>query len=255
MATVVCRGLRSWPCPGSPRRTHDTTPLGMGSFSFLEAVSAKDDDDGRGPVQRDGVYIHPLVVGPKPSLRLSQKSLELCTENLGNETGSDVSDNESTEPGVFSSMPSMEEERLSKTLHGRPRKGENHASASFPPPLTTIKETRDLQYKTHREQGRLVLEAVRTSSANTVFRAERSQGRLTLSFASEPAHIYHHYEEGHQKHRNPESVEETEGDKEDNVEAVEGCMFKRPSGCKDRDHRLQHENRGMSNWETFWVAT
>ncbi|KAI4368320.1 hypothetical protein MLD38_016893 [Melastoma candidum] len=225
MAAVVHRGLRPCPCPcpGS-RHTHDTIPSSMSSCSFLEAVSAKD-DDGRGPVQRDIVYIHPIVIGP-PSLKLGRKSLELCTENLGNETGSDVSDNESTASGVFSSTASPKEERPSKTLHSRARKAEKYANAGFPPPLTTIKETRDLQYKTCREQGRLVLEVVRTSSANTMFRAERSGGRLTLSFVGELARIYHHYKEDNQDHRNPESMEETEGVDVQEGERVQG---QRPS--------------------------
>ncbi|KAF1861314.1 hypothetical protein Lal_00014040 [Lupinus albus] len=108
------------------------------------------------------------------SVRLSQKSLELCTENLGNETGSD--EMMEKEVDLFSYSPSITWEYVEKKKEKR---------KNFPPPLTTIRVGGSdcLKMKPHREGGRLVIKLQPTGSC---FQAERSHGRLRLSFWRNP---------------------------------------------------------------------
>ncbi|KOM26596.1 hypothetical protein LR48_Vigan303s001800 [Vigna angularis] len=129
--------------------------------------------------------IHRLILS---SHRLSPKSLELCTENLGNETGSDIIESgiellssHSSECGDGEVSPGMiREKRERKAREGR----------SFPPPLTTITGSESIRVRPHREGGRLVLQLIKVPSS---FRAERSPGRLRLCFWTEMQHHHHHH--------------------------------------------------------------
>ncbi|KAL5182188.1 Protein FANTASTIC FOUR 3 [Glycine soja] len=104
-------------------------------------------------------------------LRLSPKSLELCTENLGNETGCD---DIITETGIeLLSSSSSSSTREQKSRKAR------EAARSFPPPLTTIRGSESIRVRPHREGGRLVLQLTKVPSC---FQAQRSPGRLRLCF-------------------------------------------------------------------------
>ncbi|KAK7405882.1 hypothetical protein VNO78_07494 [Psophocarpus tetragonolobus] len=81
-------------------------------------------------------------------VRLSPKSLELCTENLGNETGTNITDNT-----IDHFLSSSSSHSLSRTTN-EPRK-KLHQARTFPPPLTTI---RVIRVTPQREPGRLVLQ-------------------------------------------------------------------------------------------------
>ncbi|XVF19611.1 hypothetical protein REPUB_Repub11eG0125600 [Reevesia pubescens] len=145
-------------------------------------------------------YIHPLV--QRSASSLSKKSLEICTESLGSETGSDG----------FSSYPPSEtgdmEEDKEEDQELQPQKQERVAqlssfdeeprivkynydvakklsSPSFPPPIPSLslKDGARVRMKTHRDNGRLVLEAVSVPSQNN-FLAQRQDGRLVLTFSN-----------------------------------------------------------------------
>lgn len=144
-------------------------------------------------------YIHPLV---KRASSLSEKSLEICTESLGSETGSDG----------FSSYPSSEtgdEEEVKEEEEEEKQEVEQHeekvvvteefrvakyscsynkkssSPRSFPPPLPSLSrgDGPSLRMQSHRENGRLVLEAVSIPSQKN-FSAQRQDGRLLLTFVS-----------------------------------------------------------------------
>ncbi|KAE9593102.1 putative The fantastic four family protein [Lupinus albus] len=141
-------------------------------------------------------YIHPLVKKKKSCL--SEKSLEICTESLGSETGSD---------GLFSSLPSSEKEgdkeeeeeehqqqqqqqvEVEVEEEGEPKYNYGGGGATkkyspsrfFPPPLPSLGPS--LHMRTHRDNGRLVLEAVSAPSNNN-FCVQRQDGRLVLTFAA-----------------------------------------------------------------------
>ncbi|KAK7257580.1 hypothetical protein RIF29_31645 [Crotalaria pallida] len=140
-------------------------------------------------------YVHPLVKRSKSCL--SEKSLEICTESLGSETGSD---------GLFSSYPSSETEEEEKqeekeqvkvveqqqeeeqepknnyTTKKYSPSSSSSSSRSFPPPLPSLGPS--LHMRTRRDNGRLVLEAVSVPNNNN-FSVQRQGGRLVLTFANQ----------------------------------------------------------------------
>lgn len=131
-------------------------------------------------------YVHPLV--KRSASLLSQKSLEICTESLGSETGSDrfsSSDDldyspshkhEEEEEGVHDVKKELGAENYNFSI--------NHKSTvrSFPPPLPSLSHRNGpcLHMRPHRKDGRLVLEAIQFPSYN-YFHAERHGGRLRLT--------------------------------------------------------------------------
>ncbi|KAL9322617.1 hypothetical protein ACSQ67_010670 [Phaseolus vulgaris] len=129
-------------------------------------------------------YVHPLVRRSKSCL--SEKSLQICTESLGSETGSDGFSSYSpseTEDSEEEKEEKEEEEREKVELSHEEDfqvQEQNHAvkkssPRSFPPPLPS------LHMRSHRDNGRLFIEAVSVPSLNQ-FSAQRENGRLVLSF-------------------------------------------------------------------------
>ncbi|KAK8491756.1 hypothetical protein V6N13_070145 [Hibiscus sabdariffa] len=130
----------------------------------------------------ESTYVHPLF---NPSLSaLSDKSLELCTENLGSETGSDdfLDDDNDVFSLSSSSNPPTSRQHKSRRVPG----GKKAIGGDFPPPLTTISGAESVRLVSYRENGRLVITAEKAPYNNTIFRAERSNGRLRLSILKDP---------------------------------------------------------------------
>ncbi|CAL9201972.1 unnamed protein product [Musa hybrid cultivar] len=195
---------------------HDEEDL-PGQFDVWSAIQAQ---KAANPVASDAPapYVHPLV--RRSSSSLSQKSLEICTESLGSETGSDDFSSFLDELDHDYSLDiGAEKEEANHDMHDKPvvmeeggvwfrkketeevqvplRKGKEltsvnyHCSVSrqshlrsFPPPLPSISR-RDgvpcLHMRPHRREGRLLVEAVPVPSQN-YFHAQRGDGRLLLSF-------------------------------------------------------------------------
>ncbi|KAL1317028.1 hypothetical protein HN51_069140 [Arachis hypogaea] len=199
-------------------------------------------------------YVHPQV--KLSSVRMSPKSLELCTENLGNESGTDIMGDSGIH--VFtSSEQSTCTSSTTQCFGGNKKKMKKKKIAktkSFPPPLTTMRGSESIQVRPHREGGRLVIEITKApSTSSSCFRAQRSHGRLRLSLLD------------HQEEEEEEEEEEFEGEVEDEEETEEeegdkrcGVRIerekKRRSSCKEEG---DHENI-IRNWEwgeSIWVAT
>ncbi|OAY55812.1 protein FANTASTIC FOUR 3 [Manihot esculenta] len=145
----------------------------IGGWSFLQALS----NSFQGPkeaTEKENIYVHPLM--KRNSSKLSEKSLELCTENLGSETGSDTISLCLTESEA-GNLPTREQQKPRQLLGDRKAN-----SRSFPPPLTTMSGSESLRVRPHREDGRLIIKAIKAPSTHTYFQAERSDGRLRLSF-------------------------------------------------------------------------
>ncbi|XWS76412.1 hypothetical protein CRYUN_Cryun01aG0173900 [Craigia yunnanensis] len=251
--------------------SNDCTLIGnqnidMGGWSFLQSLANAKDS-----TEHDKVYVHPLVV--KSSASLSEKSLEMCTESLGSETGNEVSESSdefsllSLETVVYNPSKSRESLVTRKMSRG----------SSFPPPLTSISGSNGVQVKSHREGGRLVLQAVTNPPCHGYFHAERSDGRLRLSLLKDATPIFDnedgededqeevveedehgevvHYEENgvegeveeDESYREAEDMEGTSGNVGDEIGTGK---LPRPSSCKEsgRGHK------GLLNWE-FLVAT
>nr|XP_009789905.1 PREDICTED: protein FANTASTIC FOUR 3-like [Nicotiana sylvestris] len=153
-----------------------------GGWSFLEALDSAKKDNAE-----NEVYIHPLMKRSSSST-LSPKSLEMCTENLGSETGSDISES-IEENSCFLS------ERENSHDVGRSKRREiikkHYRISSFPPPLTSLNV---VQVRSQREGGRLILKA---TTCKSCFQTERADGRLRLSLLNDGinTHIPDSYEQ------------------------------------------------------------
>ncbi|XP_016494373.1 protein FAF-like, chloroplastic [Nicotiana tabacum] len=155
-------------------------------------LSKKKDDDDMSNLETP--YIHPLV--KRSTSSLSEKSLEICTENLGSETGSDTfSSYTPSETGdvaeedkddqqqqqQYCYSQSSEELRVVKYNYS---KKSSSFPKSFPPPIPSLANGENkpsLHMQSRRENGRLILEAISVPSRN-LFHAHRHDGRLLLTF-------------------------------------------------------------------------
>ncbi|KAL3647886.1 hypothetical protein CASFOL_008854 [Castilleja foliolosa] len=157
------------------------------------------------------VYVHPLV--KRSSSSLSLKSLEMCTESLGSETGNDMISN----IDEFYHQHALEKQSCNRKNQESPKKIKK--AINFPPPLTSISGNEGVQVKTHREDGRLVIKAFSFSCCRNYFQAERENGRLKLSFLR------------HSENDEPSDNEEEEVEKEnvnDNEDDLNGSYFDEP---------------------------
>lgn len=136
-------------------------------------------------------YIHPLV--KKSKSYLSEKSLEMCTESLGSETGSDWFSSSYTSSS--SEDTNSEDDGKMKTCYrdDNPKLIINHSlknkkkPSCLPPPLPSLtSQSQQLQMKSHRHNGRLFLflQAVVSVPSHNNFIATRQNGRLILTFAN-----------------------------------------------------------------------
>ncbi|KAL7126598.1 hypothetical protein ABFS83_14G199000 [Erythranthe nasuta] len=139
------------------------------SWDFLQAPE-------KPTTTNDTVYVHPLT---KSYSWMSTRSLEMCTETLGSETGTHIMD-EITYLAMEKRSSCGSEQPTTKTC-----KKIKHVT-SFPPPLTSIVGGRGgVEMRARREEGRLVIEAVASSSSRSCFKAERENGRLRLSLVKD----------------------------------------------------------------------
>lgn len=141
-------------------------------------------------------YIHPLV--KRSTSSLSEKGLEICTENLGSENGSDgFSSYTPSENGDVDEEKDyhhqqqeeynsqfFEELRVIKYNH-------NKRSSSFPPPIPSLARGGNkpsLHMQSRRQDGRLILEAV-SIPPRRLFHAHRHDGRLLLTLVDNSTSI------------------------------------------------------------------
>ncbi|KAG9153541.1 hypothetical protein Leryth_008495 [Lithospermum erythrorhizon] len=170
-------------------------------------------------------YVHPLL--RKSTSNLSLKSLEICTESLGSETGSEgfsshsnaqtrdekeYEKQEKNEPKILSS----EDFQVAKYNYN-PSHKKVPQNKSFPPPLPSLSSRNDgcnsLHMQPHRTNGRLVLEAVSVPQQNYL-QIDRQEGRLLLTFVNNDP----------QEPNTPEKLEEKVADFQevfDNFEAFD----------------------------------
>lgn len=122
-------------------------------------------------------YIHPLV--QRSSSSLSKKSLEICTESLGCETGSErlpsyqsseAKEGENTKPQPQPQKGKVQVQVLANYSISKACR----TTRNFPPSIPS------LQIHSHRVSGRVVLEASLFPPSN-VFSTQRLGGRLRLT--------------------------------------------------------------------------
>ncbi|CAK8573755.1 unnamed protein product [Lathyrus sativus] len=146
-----------------------------GGWNFVDALSNISQNTSMKETTTTPAYVHPQQ--KRSSLVLSPKSLELCTENLGNESGTDIVENDM----LLSLMGKTEEREPCRQVLGGSKKAKTQ---NFPPPLTTIRGSESLRVRPHREDGRLVIEFTKVPPRTSCFEAERSHGRLRLCFST-----------------------------------------------------------------------
>ncbi|KAF9677568.1 hypothetical protein SADUNF_Sadunf08G0121300 [Salix dunnii] len=244
----------------------------LGGWSFLQALSTTPEGP-KESMEGENIYVHPLY--NRSSSMLSEKSLELCTENLGSESGSEIIESSifslsSSDSGVGNS-PAREHQKPHRLLGAKKAN-----SRSFPPPLTTMRGSKSLQVRPHREDGRLIIRAVEAPSRHTCLHAERKDGRLRLSFVKDSTSDFDFMGVASTKeNRGNDKEDEIENDMDyvDDLDDGEGNFmpfeeevggddldidtapgmedFQRPRMCKEGEV----ENKGLLNWEPFLVAT
>ncbi|KAL2932764.1 Protein FAF-like chloroplastic [Bienertia sinuspersici] len=228
-------------------------------------------------------YVHPLV--KRTGSSLSEKSLEICTESLGSETGSDGFSYPSSDSDQEAEEEQEEEEEEEETEV----KGYNNNNvqqvvvginklynsnsvsvrgptskrsmmvpptrpSSFPPPLPSLAHRDDgsnLRIRSHRQDGRLVVEAVSVPSQNC-FRAQRQDGRLLLTFTST--------DDGDDDDNNETNYiqnNDVKGEKQERIQVMEddakGVMNvqrKRPSSCTAMT--MMTKVMDLTNKSTTW---
>ncbi|GLT36320.1 hypothetical protein SLA2020_107060 [Shorea laevis] len=174
----------------------------LGGWSFLQSLTTAKDS----AVNEPG-YVHPTV--KRSASMLSEKSLEMCTESLGSETGSDVSENSYEIPLL---SPETETGNPSKPSQNSKRM---HRSNSFPPPLTSMSSSSSVHMRPHREGGRLVLQAVTLPSPHSYLHAERSEGRLRLCLVKDSPPISDNEEESLEEEEEEEAAAAAEDEEEE----------------------------------------
>ncbi|ESQ41935.1 hypothetical protein EUTSA_v10015905mg [Eutrema salsugineum] len=217
-------------------------------WSFLQSLSSASSNSSSSSLsntkssEKEKTYVQ----RPSSCGALSNESLALCTENLGSETGSDVTDVED----LFSlSVSDVQTKKLreitteTKTLKSRK---ENVSPSDLPPPLTSMRGSQCIQMRPHREDGRLVMTATKAPPRNRCFQADRSNGRLRLSIMKDSDEFVENKEETIE----PEETEEYE-EEEDDDEVMGMENVQRSRRCVKGDRK----NRGLLNWESFCVAT
>ncbi|KAG8373045.1 hypothetical protein BUALT_Bualt12G0130000 [Buddleja alternifolia] len=151
-------------------------------FDFPQTIPNKETPE------KQSIYTYRSDTKSPPS-RLSAQSLEICTENLGSESGSDIAAGSIT-GGDFSSSPSFDSSNPIEKSKDETKSSRNPNSTSsrrrfdnFPPPLTTMSGSSSLQVRRRRDGGRLIIDTVEAPQPrDSCFQAERSDGRLRLCY-------------------------------------------------------------------------
>ncbi|KAL2463794.1 Uncharacterized protein Fot_53450 [Forsythia ovata] len=122
-------------------------------WSSLQNLSSTSPQSAK---ENDSPYIHPFDKKSLFSKTSENISLELCTENLGSESGTDSSD-----CSIFSnSYSSLQNEPEKPKQESRNFNKAANSSRSFPPPLTTISGgSNSLQVRRHCDGDRLIIQA------------------------------------------------------------------------------------------------
>lgn len=203
-----------------PQAAEVKTNTEFGSWGFLQTTPKETGDSY--------TYTHPSSK-TTPFSRLSPKSLQLCTENLGSETGSDIITDTCT---IFSSSPppfttpSPNSDQISvcrnraesdycnnqrtttTTTTSTKKPNSRREIKNFPPPLTSMSGSGSMQVRHHREGGRLIIEAVEAPFRNSYLQAERSDGRLRLCFLTAAGGEQEHDDDDDEEEEQQEQGEE-----------------------------------------------
>lgn len=228
----------------------------IGGWSFLQSLcEAKGIVRNREDETKKPAYVHPA----DQKLSVAKLSLEMCTESLGNESGSETGDEISLLALEATCIP-----MISLTVNPREETYSTVRENSFPPPLKSVKGFNcSRMVKSYTEDGRLVVQAIRDCSPPRCFVSERCEGRLRLCL-SENSLLSH---DGDEEFEENESEFEARDEDEDNEKGLEddaeededevkigNNKFRRP---RRRCNENGCEPKTMHKWkqQQFWVTT
>ncbi|XP_059295713.1 protein FANTASTIC FOUR 3-like [Lycium ferocissimum] len=218
------------------------------NWSFTQILNNPTSYNYQPDNKENAIYIHPST--KLSSSVMSTRSLDMCTEILGSESGSFLSesmDERDSSRGVQRSKCREFKKRIKKTV-------------DFPPPLTSISGMERVRVKSHREGSRLVLRAVSISACSSYFQAERANGTLRLSWLKKGLTSLKNDSTSYVEDK-VEQITEVE-----NVEEAGDGYWKEANSCPKlrseigvpRPRRCTEKSRsrskGISNWGQFWVA-
>ncbi|XP_019169299.1 PREDICTED: protein FANTASTIC FOUR 3-like [Ipomoea nil] len=224
--------------------------IDLGGWGFLQSLPNTSMEKGKQPT-----YVHPLSkqFSSYSCSKLSETSLKLCTENLGSETGTDIA-----ETAIFSSDSLPESSALPplprQVAAPRNRNKVKGKPKNFPPPLTTLSAPNSLQVRSRREGGRLIIVAVEAPPKHAYFQAERSHGRLRLSFCSDSAKTNGEVD-GTCRDITIEDEEEEERDMDGNILEAEVEMGMEKYQTLRRCMESGHRNKALCDLKPLCVAT
>ncbi|KAF3965870.1 hypothetical protein CMV_009977 [Castanea mollissima] len=247
-----------------------------GQFDIWSSITQKTNEDASKTLPPP--YIHPLV--KRSASSLSEKSLQICTESLGSETGSDgfssyssseAGDSEEDKeeeqeeeqlqqpqqqqqeelqeekvPEAFDQKDELESFRVAKYHYATSKKSQ---SISFPPPLPSLarQDGASLRMESRRNNGRLVLEAVSIPSQNQ-FRAQRQDGRLVLTFANTTPSEEEEEEEEEEARDEEEHHQEAEKSEADQFEELEDFEEdENPEEEEEEEFEEEEDEEGTDN--------
>ncbi|KAM5563751.1 protein FANTASTIC FOUR 1 [Rosa sericea] len=230
------------------------------SWSFLQSFTTTIQTP-KTETETEKVYVHPLV--KRSASVLSPKSLAMCTESLGSETGSDASSGdmsfllqkndipllsleaEKTQTFSATKQINVETPKLSDSVQALKRLNRSvNGGNNFPPPLTSIGGSNGVQFLPHREGGRLVLKAVPVTSPANYFKVERGDGRLRLQLLRDMTLNSDINEE-------VEDAEEEEDEVVREEEVVEEIMEVETETCREEEEEeMEVEEKSGGYWET-----
>lgn len=238
----------------------------LGGWSFLQSLPNTSTEKG------EPTYVHPLAAKQSSyyCCKLSEKSLKYCTENLGSETGTDIADSVifSSDSLPESSTPPNQQETalppLPRQVEPRNQNKVKNKPINFPPPLTTLIGANSVRVRSRREGGRLIIMAVEAPPKHAYLQAERSHGRLRLSFfGGSDSGITNREENG--------EVDETGGDIDIEDEEENGVHVGRDMDGNILDAEVEmgmekyqrlrrcmesgHSNKPLCDLKPLWVAT
>ncbi|CAN8311091.1 unnamed protein product, partial [Cochlearia groenlandica] len=200
----------------------------MAGLSFLQSMS---DITANVRNKEDKAYVHPIKKGSIS--KLNEKSLEMCTESLGAETGSESGDELSllvfeADKTPRAHSPKQRPQEDTNLLYKKSTMSVNNKS--FPPPIKFVEGSKyNRMVRSIGEDGRLVVQAVRVSSPPRCFTEERGEGRLRLCLSPESSLLRLNHDDDDDEEKEEEETEE---------EYIEGKTGNKKSsrlssGCKD----------------------
>ncbi|KAK9999188.1 hypothetical protein SO802_018791 [Lithocarpus litseifolius] len=248
-----------------------------GEFDIWSSIIQKTNEDASKTLPPP--YIHPLV--KRSASSLSEKSLQICTESLGSETGSDgfssyssseADDSEEDKeeeqeeeqlqqpqqqqrqqelqeekvPEAFDQKDELESFRVAKYHYATSKKSK---SVSFPPPLPSLarQDGASLRMESRRDNGRLVLEAVSIPSQNR-FRAQRQDGRLVLTFANTtPSEEEEEEEEARDEEEHHQEAEKSKADQFEELEDFEEDENPEEEEEEEEEFEEEEDEEGIDN--------